>query len=369
MRKIFLNLILLILLAAYGCGEIVEPTEISGYGIPAYHLKIDAEDYARFSANLFSNYAVHGKLEAGDKTYKVKIEHQGWSSRELYKHSYEINYTGGSDPLLNRSKIILSAQARDASMLRTLISVDAFNAAGLMTIKAEPAFLYINNEPQGLYIITEVITDEFFAARSFELNELFKAINTEAKFTFKEGFNVRIGFEKRIPGDGNYNSLESLIYLLDTEPLKTLPGKLEKKLDVENYLKYCAVTELIGNWDGIVHNFYLCSEENDRRLKFVPWDFDLTLSIYKSTEANNNLNKLFNKIISVGKYNSFYNSFLHELVTDKFTIDFASGKVEEYKNKINEAYYNDPLFGALKLDLNYEAEVIKNYFRNHPLYN
>ncbi len=263
---------------------------------------------------------------------------------------------------------MLSSQALDGSMLRSLISIEAFKAVGLMTIKAEPVFLYINSEAQGLYLLIEVITEEFFSSRNFPVKELFEAVNTSAKFTFKDGLNILDGFEKVIPDDENYNSLESLILLLDTEPIQSLPGRLEKKLNVESYLKYSAVTELIGNWDGIVHNFHLASSTNEEVFNFVPWDFDGTFWSYKSQKFNQDLNKLFNKVISVPKYDSLYASILHELINNQFTLDDALKSIDKHKTKIREAYNKDPLFAGKNSNLEIEVNRLKNFLKNHPLH-
>ena len=51
-------------------------------------------------------------------------------------------------------------------------------------------------------------------------------------------------------------------------------------LDVDNFLRYLAVNAFLGNWDSYIngsHNFYLYLDPNDDKIRFLPWDEDLSL--------------------------------------------------------------------------------------------
>ena len=346
----------------FSCTGIIEPEEMPDFGIPVYEIDIKPENYAQFNANIFTNYSIVAELKIDDKNFNIKIEHQGWTSRELFKKSYEINFlSGNKDPILNRSEIILSSQATDPSMLRTLIAGEAFRAVGLKTYKTTPVFLYMNNEPQGLYLLTEPINEEFFADRDYPLGELYKAINTKAQFSMKNGFSLSEGFQKRIPDDDNFYSLENLIYVLDTEPVSRLPQKLNDIFDIDNYLKYCAVTSLIGNWDGIVHNFYLSKNKVTNIFEFVPWDFDLTFYSYQGGVISLNSNLLFDKIMSVYEYSEKYTELIHLFSENNLSKEFFLAKIEEYKILIETAYNSDRLIHTMGYNLDTEADNIRSF--------
>ncbi|MGD8782555.1 MAG: CotH kinase family protein [Ignavibacteria bacterium] len=347
------------------CDEITEPEDNSGYGLPVYKIEIDDEDYAQFKANIFTNYSVAAELNADGKDFKIKIEHHGYTSREFLKSSYEINFvSSGKDPHLNRSEIILSSQVIDPSMLRTLLACEGFNAAGLITYKAQPVVVYINDLLEGLYLLVEPINEEFFTARGLQVDQLYEAINTKAQFTVKDGFYVRDGFRKRIPDDENFYTLKELIYLLDTEPLSTLPEKLEAKLDVDSYLRYCAITYLTGNWDGIIHNFHLFRDKATGIFEFVPWDLDRTFYTYN---GDMNLNKLFDKVVSIDKYKTMYEKHLKNLSGEEFSIQFCESKINQFKDVIKQAYNADRWFEANGYELETEAGKITAFISSRNL--
>ena len=348
-------------LLAVSCDIVDTIDDNPDFGIPVYEIEISDENYSRLNSNIFTNLSVPAEMTIDGKSYSITIEHQGWTSRELYKKSYEINYSSDKDPILERKEIILSSQVIDPSMIKSLLAHDAFEKAGFSSYKTTPVYLYINNEGKGLYLLTEPINEEYFAARNREIGELYKAINTQAQFSMIDGFSPSEGFQKRIPDDENYHSLKSLITLLDTEHSSTLPVKLEKVFNVDKYLRYCAVTKLIGNWDGIVHNFYLLKDKTTNIIEFVPWDLDRTFSTYNGGAINLNSNLLFDKILAVPEYNTMYSAILKEISENNYTIDFCLEKIDEYKNLISEAYNSDRWLKANGYNLETEVEKIRSF--------
>ncbi len=90
-KKLYLSIVTLLIVIT-SCGDIVDPPELKGFGVPFYSIKMDAEEYSKFSAHVFTNYAANATLETAGQNYEIKIEHQGFTSRELFKLSYEINF-------------------------------------------------------------------------------------------------------------------------------------------------------------------------------------------------------------------------------------------------------------------------------------
>ena len=65
-------------------------------------------------------------------------------------------------------------------------------------------------------------------------------------------------------------------------------SKIGDYLDIEEFLRYCAVNALIANtdsynWGG--HNYYLYLDPADDKFRFIPWDQDLSMA---AREGNNN---------------------------------------------------------------------------------
>jgi spore coat protein CotH len=57
--------------------------------------------------------------------------------------------------------------------------------------------------------------------------------------------------------------------------------ELEATFDVELFLSWLAVNTTIVNWDsygGMAHNYYLYGGQIDRRLRWIPWDHNLSMA-------------------------------------------------------------------------------------------
>ena len=68
--------------------------------------------------------------------------------------------------------------------------------------------------------------------------------------------------------------------LVSQPDVSVFRSKIGSILDVENFLRYLAVNAFLGNWDSYIngsHNFYLYVDPNDDKIRFLPWDEDLSL--------------------------------------------------------------------------------------------
>ena len=64
----------------------------------------------------------------------------------------------------------------------------------------------------------------------------------------------------------------------DTTDAEAWRAELEATFDVDAFLRYLALNNLIGNWDSygnMTHNYYLYGDPAlDGRLVWIPWDFN-----------------------------------------------------------------------------------------------
>lgn len=361
----FVYLIGLTLLSS--CDTISDPPQSEDINIPVYKLSIGNEDYGTFVTNEFSDLSVNGKLYYENDTYNVEIEHHGFSSRGLFKKNYSLEFKK-SDPLINRMKVILSGQATDPSMLRAFLSAEIFREAGLKTFNIQPVFFYINEDSQGLYYLIEPINEEFFSNKAINVGELYKAINGDAKFSFQENKELRYGFEKRIPKDDNYYTLEKLITTLDNEPGETFETKVESLLNVDAYLKYMAISVMICNWDGLVHNFYLYKDATTGLYEVIPWDLDVTFILENSLTSLPGSAVLLTKLLQFQKYRDIYKKHFENYLNGCFSESSLYSKIDNMKNTISKAYSQDRWLKTKGYDLNTESEKIKNFIKQRRQY-
>jgi uncharacterized protein (DUF2132 family) len=210
------------------------------------------------------------------------------------KHSYSFAWTD-KKPLkvkLNEfedqsyhgiTKFNLANAFEDPSFQRDVQSLRVLKQMGVPAPLASYARVYLNGNYFGLYILIEQLDDEFLE-RCFNENSgpLFES----------EGF---------CPGDGIFSSLElkenkknyhrnELIdfiqFLKDTSDVQFF-SELESRINVESFLKACAVDVYLKNLDsyawGRCHNFYLYFDTSGKA-HWIAWDYNLSFgyeSIYE----------------------------------------------------------------------------------------
>jgi hypothetical protein len=114
----------------------------------------------------------------------------------------------------------------------------------------------------------------------------------------------------------------------------TFREKIEDYLDVDGFLRYIACTVLIANLDSFLvtnHNFYLYVHPADRRVRFLPWDMNLSFGLYSTAGASDNQihlsidrpwagdhNRLLERIMAVEEYQCAYRAHLWQSMEDYF---------------------------------------------------
>jgi spore coat protein H len=92
------------------------------------------------------------------------------------------------------------------------------------------------------------------------------------------------GFEKKTnEDDADWSDIEAAITALhgDTTDPAAWRERFEATFDVELFLTWLAVNTTIVNWDsygGMAHNYYLYGSESDPRLRWIPWDHNLSMT-------------------------------------------------------------------------------------------
>lgn len=338
----------------FSCSEINKETPPTLFGLPHIAIEMRESDFNDLMKNaLVNEYAAITIERDGVKKYG-RIRRRGHSSRYFPKPSFKVKTDCGENLNFIASNI-------DKSNVREVFSNIIFERLGFLVPKNEFVAISINNIYQGLYFTREQIDENFFASRNIEVNSLY-AIRNYAKFTFRNGYNPRMGFEKILPQNSiNYDDLNALIQALDDNNR----WQIESFLDMVNIVLYSFTSSIINNDDGITKNLHIANirTENINRFQIIPYDLDLTFG----QQANGN-------IASFHGFPKFENGLL-ERAEEIFTggIDreptlfgiahriylMAENSLDSLRNHIFEAYKNDPYLRGENLDGH--IEKIKNY--------
>jgi spore coat protein H len=278
--NIFLTLLLALILNSCEQSDLTGLDDpkfpISSKKIPNLYLKItDIQRYEIEKSRSLDNWYAVEHLDSAGWQYS-EIRNQGHKVREDLKLSYKWRSNKGAR---NETKVNLSGQSRDITLLRYPLSTFLFQRAGFIMPKLKFKNLFINNVWQGPYLNLELINGEFLKLNSMPEGALFKA-QYRAELTLTNNVKMSQAFVQKYP-DPVEADLKSLIHLekfaeiLDLGIVKdTL--ELSKVLDIDNAIRYLAVSKLIQNNDGIRNNYYLYLNSMSNKFEFIPWDLDET---------------------------------------------------------------------------------------------
>ena len=205
-----------------------------------------------------------------------ELRNQGHKVREDLKLSYKWRRGLGDSEL---EKVNMSGQSRDVTLLKYSLATFLFERAGFKMPKLSVFNLFINDVWQGPYLNLELVDGDFLRFNSMPEGTLFKA-QYRAELTLKNDVKMSQAFAQKYP-DPVESDLKSLLRLEELAKILDV-GIVDDTLefsrifDVENAIRYLAVSKLIQNSDGIKNNYYLYLNSQTNKFEFIPWDLDET---------------------------------------------------------------------------------------------
>jgi len=345
-----LKRIVLIVVATFlaGCGKIVEPQDTDSFGLTKIEFTITSEHLGTLNSMVYARRGVPARVEIAGESRKIFVRYSGQTSLGQLKKSYTVEFAG-NQLFRGHREYVISAQNGDPTKLHPALGFWAFRQAGLIASDAEPAAVYLNGEYQGLYYLIEPVDEDFLRLRQRRLGSLYEAFNGQydgAHFSFAGGYDVRLGFASKGEREGFYGDLERLIQILDAATPENLPARLEPLLDVENYLRYLAVSVLLHNWDGYFNNLRLHLDPQVGKFQIIPWDLDNILEFYEGRSRLEGANELSQKLLAVPAYRWRYKQILLELMDEKLTIASLDARIDKTAAQIARAFAADRFLTA-----------------------
>jgi len=192
------------------------------------------------------------------------------------------------------------------------------------------------------------------------LGDLLRALDEEDEFTVSKGadeidgvamgsmFMPRNMIEavglKTNQDNPDYTALFKLLELINNEPAANFQQEIEKVLDVDEALKFFAVSAGIlhlDNYIGIGHNMYLY--EVDGKFSLIPWDLNMTFGTFNSgirkdgiidfyidepTSGPLKRFPLVNRLLSYPPYLEKYHQYMQELLDGPYSLDVILPRVD-----------------------------------------
>jgi spore coat protein CotH len=378
-----------------------------------------SEEYAKadlwYDGELIPDVAVRPK---GNSSLKSAVS----SDTPRFSLKVDLNFFNSSRNLDGVKKLNFNNGFSDPTLIRETLAYEIFEQVGVPTPRTSFVDLWINDTHLGLYTMVEQI-DKTFLDNHFDDNSgnLYKPemlagrldwteadLGPEPAGQSEDDLDVNLGGGKlreimealegepteeeaaapggmpgrdMMPGGGmaftqqgnlleqmglktnennpDHSALFRLLDVLNNEPDKTFPEEIEKVLDVDQVLRFLAVSAAIvhlDNYIGIGHNYYLY--EVDGKFTIIPWDLNMAFGTFNSGIDRDGLINFYideptagavanyplvSRLLSVPSYLETYHGYLEELINGPFSEEAMNSRIDELAELIRPYVEADEL--------------------------
>lgn len=264
---------------------------------------------------------------------------------------------------------------RDPTLIRERLAYELFAQMDIPAPRVSHVDLWVNNTHLGLYTQVEQV-DKTFLRRYFKKDDgnLYKPIKPGSflDWTEEDLEERRSNFAAMLKGDylgmmrlktnkrfPDHTALFHFLDVLNSEPAETFPSEIEEVLDVNETLRFLAVSTIIGHLDSYLgrgSNYYL--HEVDGKFTIIPWDLNETFGTYKCSMSRSNVINLYideptcgplnerpliKRLLSHKPYLDTYHGYLESLLNGIFQVDRMEAHIDEIANLVRPFVNADKL--------------------------
>lgn len=157
----------------------------------------------------------------------------------------------------------------------------------------------------------------------------------------------------------DHTLLYRFLDVLNNEPDETFPQEIEKVLDVDETLRFLAVSALIvhlDNYTGMGHNYYLYDDNG--KFVVIPWDLNMAFGTFNCSLGYDGLvnfyideptpgevaqRPLVERLLAHQPYLEQYHSYLEELLDGPFAIEQMNSRIDGLAKMIRPYVIADEL--------------------------
>lgn len=176
----------------------------------------------------------------------------------------------------------------DASMVREKMYFELARQTGIKAPRMNWAALYVNGQYWGLYLMGEIINDDFLKNHFVKAERdgwLYKA-NIGSTFedwgTDKDRYK-QVWEKKSFEDEDDWSDLMNLATVLNQTPAEELEAKIGEVLDVDSFWTALALDNITVNLDSYVvmtQNFYIYRRPTDNKFEWLVWDPSLAFGSF-----------------------------------------------------------------------------------------
>eukprot|EP00833_Pecoramyces_ruminatium_P006557 jgi/Orpsp1_1/1180589/evm.model.c7180000074007.1 len=204
---------------------------------------------------------------------KVQFDIGGSSARTYSRQAFNIRIKDKNKDLYGRTQFRLRSDPRDASYLRSKLACDLLNRMGIVSISANYALLYVNEEYFGFYVLMD-------SPKLPWIEQVFGEKDTKNLYKCKSGGAYLTEDSKDSCENENDNATEEdkvewVNFLKAFDQAKTIED-VEKFMDIDHFTYTTVYDYLVGSYDHLTlgHNFSMYKNKDTGKWMIFYYDLD-----------------------------------------------------------------------------------------------
>jgi len=287
------------------------------------------------------------------KLRNVGIRSRGQGSRNPTKLGLRVDmayYTTGQR-FVGLSSLVLDNIWQDDSMLRERLAFTFFERMGQPAPRESFCRLFINNEYQGLYTITEEVDADFVKRVSGETGgNLFEFHWADDKQWRGEDLVSVANYKPRLEARTHVLDADATLYAPVQQLFKEVNGpddnvwreRVEQYLDLVQFVRHVAIETFIIENDGILgyagmNNFYLYRTSGSSKHRLFVWDKDNAFLFPGGQISIASDNVIFNRALRYADLKDEYLTTLEQCAILAKTDDFLLREIDRLTAIVHDA--------------------------------
>jgi hypothetical protein len=316
-------------------------------------------------------------LWRGERVRNAAVRSRGTGSANPVKPGLRIDfdrYTTGQR-FLGLRTLVLDNLWQDPAMIREHLAMAMFARMGQPAPLQSFCRLFINNQYQGLYALTEEPNAEFVARALEETGGyVFEYRWVRPFYAEYLGENLTSYaplFEPRtheLEADSTlYRPIEELFRQVNEPDDAVWRDRVEQYLDLSQFITHVAIETFVAEDDGVLgyvgmNNFYLYRSAGSTRHRLFPWDKDNAfLAIDKPVLDRADENVLFRRALAYADLRDLYLQVLEDCARRAAEEDWLATEIERQVSVIDAAAHDDPRKQYSNEQFDREIDFLRNF--------
>ena len=246
--------------------------------LPLYELKMDPKDLRALERNPESDSTHPATFIADGEIYDhAQVRFRGEWARSWPKKPLKIFFRRDK-PFQGHHSLNLNSAWRDPSFVRETLAYHVYAAAGVPASNSRMVRLHVNGKFRGLYVEVEQVDKPLLRRLNLRRASLFKA-TSDSNQADERNLGAETAFAAHYENetDDSDGLRELQAFCQELARATNVLDFFTRRVDLEKYINYLAVTVLIQHWDCFNKNHFLVYDRRgSEKWLVLPWDLDRT---------------------------------------------------------------------------------------------